>query len=111
MRVDLHQGSANFGTLTVTNCCIESIETIVGSGNIGLDPVFTDADGPDDTVGTADDNLRPRGGPTVNNGNANALPPDVSDLDRDGDLSEATPLDLDGNPRIRGVVDMGPYEG
>ena len=80
-------------------------------GNIGLDPVFTDADGPDDTVGTADDNLRPRGGPTVNNGNASALPPDVSDLDRDGDLSEPTPLDLDGNPRARGAVDMGPYEG
>jgi predicted outer membrane repeat protein len=39
-----------------------------------------------------------------------SLPPDVFDLDGDGDLLENTPLDLDGLPREVGIVDRGAYE-
>ena len=50
------------------------------------------------------------------------MPPDTADLDEDGDTTELTPLDLDGNSRFvhvsaqhpgcgePAVVDMGPYE-
>lgn len=39
------------------------------------------------------------------------LPPDWLDVDGDGDLTEALPLDVDGQPRSLGVaVDAGAYE-
>ena len=38
------------------------------------------------------------------------LPPDWHDLDGDGDTAEPLPVDLDGNPRVVGTVDLGPYE-
>ena len=95
-----------------------------GIGNINTDPTFADSDGPDDTLGTIDDNLRlAAGSPCIDAGNNTAVPPDVPDLDRDGNTSEPTPLDLDGAPRAFDdpsttdsghgtppIVDMGPYE-
>ncbi len=78
-----------------------------GSNNniIGQDPRFVDADGADNTVGTADDNLRLLvTSPAIDAGN-NAFVP-----------SSVTP-DLAGNPRIvdgngdnTATVDMGAYE-
>jgi hypothetical protein len=70
-----------------------------GTGNISADPLFVDADGPDDIVGTLDDNLRLRvGSPAIDAGNNTAVPAGVT-------------TDLDGNPRITGAaVDMGAYE-
>lgn len=70
-----------------------------GPGNIDVDPMFVDADGPDDVAGTADDNLRLlAGSPCIDAGDNAALPPSVV-------------TDLDGNPRIVGMgVDMGAYE-
>ena len=77
-----------------------------GSGNIDADPLFVDADGADNTVGTEDDDLRLQSGsPCI----------DVAD----GPVAPA--LDLDGNPRADdsaasndGVgppwADMGAYE-
>jgi len=80
-------------------CCIQGLDTIGGTGNIGDDPVFMDADGPDDTFGTDDDNLRLAGGsPCVDAGDNAAISPGLT-------------TDLDGNPRIsHGMVDMGAYE-
>jgi len=80
-------------------CCIQGLDTIVGTGNIGDDPVFMDADGPDDTFGTDDDNLRLAGGsPCIDAGDNAAVPPGLT-------------TDLDGHPRIsHGTVDMGAYE-
>jgi hypothetical protein len=47
------------GTLTVDYTCVEGwAGGLGGTGNIGDDPCFVDADGPDDTIGTSDDNVR-----------------------------------------------------
>ena len=83
----------------------------MGAGNIDDDPRFVDADGLDDVVGTADDNLRlTQGSPAIDAGNNFAVPDELD-------------TDLDGLPRFvddpevedtgRGdppIVDMGPYE-
>jgi len=45
------------GTPSITYCCIEG-RTGGGTGNINNDPVFIDADGTDNVLGTLDDNLR-----------------------------------------------------
>ena len=43
--------------------------TVDGGGNIDADPLFVDADGPDNTAGTEDDNLRLLGGsPCIDSG-------------------------------------------
>ncbi|MHC4741063.1 MAG: right-handed parallel beta-helix repeat-containing protein [Planctomycetota bacterium] len=85
-------------TPEVTYCDVEG--GWPGEGNIDADPLFVDADGPDNVVGTADDNLRLLGGsPCLNAGSNAAVPPSLT-------------TDLDGNPRIaNGTVDMGAYEG
>ena len=88
-----------------------------GSGNIDKDPGFCDADGPDDIVGTVDDNLRLRdASPCVDTGRENFLPPDRADVDDDGNATEILPWDRDTRKRqfdaVPGLrkVDMGAYE-
>ncbi len=86
--------------------------------------MFKDADGDDDVVGTADDNLQlAYGSPCIDAGNSNSVPPDYADLDEDGDTAEQTPLDLAERSRFTDdpvtadtgtgtppIVDMGAYE-
>jgi hypothetical protein len=89
-----------------------------GTGNIDADPLFVDANGPDDIIGTEDDNLRlSPGSPCIDKGNNASVPADTTDLDGDGNTTEQTPLDLDSRPRfVDGdcnstvIVDMGAYE-
>ena len=70
-----------------------------GDGNTSTDPMFVDADGPDDVFGTDDDDLRLlSGSPGINTGDPTLA-------------TEPGATDLDGNPRVRGCrVDMGAYE-
>jgi hypothetical protein len=82
-----------------------------GTGNIETDPFFVDADGPDDTPGTRDDNLRvKRNSPVIDAGKNSSVPGSVT-------------TDLDGKPRFidipavadtgdgtAPIVDMGAYE-
>jgi len=82
-----------------------------GGGNIAGDPLFVDADGADNTLGTADDNLRLQlTSHCIDAGKNAAVPPGVT-------------TDLDGNPRFVDIptvpdtgsgtppiVDMGAYE-
>ena len=115
------------GTVALSYSCIENWSGALGGvANIGDDPLFLDADGPDNVVGTEDDNLRTALGSPVNDaGDSAALPADVTDLDFDGNTAEPIPFDVDGAPRLRddpaspdsGVaggddeyVDMGAYE-
>jgi predicted outer membrane repeat protein len=95
-----------------------------GTGNIDADPLFVDADGPDNIVGTLDDDLRLQlVSPAIDAGDNSAVPADTADLDGDGDTAEPLPLDLAGNPRFidiadkadtgngtAPIVDMGAYE-
>ena len=92
--------------------CVQGAWSDGGTGNIALDPLFVDADGPDDIVGTPDDNLRLSSqSPCIDAGDGSELPADVFDLDGDGDTTEAIPHDQDGNPRLLGSdIDMGAYE-
>ena len=94
----------------VTYCDVQGGYT--GTGNINLNPLFVDADGPDNTFGTPDDDLRLQAlSPCQDAGNDAALPPDAPDLDNDGNTTEPIPYDLDMMPRVAGsFVDMGAYE-
>lgn len=78
-----------------------------GGGNINANPLFVDADGPDNTLGTLDDNLRLQSdSPAIDAGTNEAL-----DLNGNGDPTDDVPVDLDGDTRIQnGTVDMGAYE-
>lgn len=84
-----------------------------GEGNIDADPLFVDADGPDDIPGTEDDLLRLSSrSPAIDAADNTAVP-------------EGVVTDLDGNPRFvddpdtpdtgnpdgtNHIVDMGAYE-
>jgi hypothetical protein len=90
-----------------------------GEGNLNADPLFADPLGPDGLPGTDDDDLRLRAGsPCIDAGDNTAVPPDLLDLDEDGD-----PLDLGEDGRFFDdpdtqdtghgdppIVDMGAYE-
>ncbi|GAB5497408.1 MAG: hypothetical protein Phyf2KO_24880 [Phycisphaerales bacterium] len=72
-------------------------------------PLFVDA---------AAGNYRPApNSPAIDAGDTALVPPDIFDLDNDGDTTEPTPFDFDGNPRILDdagtpgfAVDIGAYE-
>ncbi len=95
-----------------------------GVGNFGADPLFKDADGPDDIFGTEDDNLQlTYSSPCIDSADSNSVPIDTADLDSDGDTAEPTPIDLAGNDRFTDdpatgdsgsgtwpIVDMGAFE-
>ena len=106
------------------SCILGWTGALGGNGNIGLPPLFIDADGPDDIYGTEDDDVRLQSGsPCIDAGNNWGVPVDVNDYDEDGITNELFPVDLDGNPRFNAdendfdpgcgvpvVVDMGAYE-
>ena len=101
------------GTIIVNNSCIQGWSgKLSGTGNFGLDPLFLDPNGPDGEIGTLDDNLRlAPASPCRNAGDNSVLPLDTADLDKDGDLEEPIPFDIEGKPRIlNGVVDLGTHE-
>ena len=95
-----------------------------GIGNIDVDPLFIDPDGPDNIPGTEDDDLRlAAGSPSIDAGDNTAVPSDIYDLDGDGDTTEPLPFDLAGVDRFfddpatadtgngtAPIVDMGAHE-
>ncbi len=122
--------SNNFGSqLQINYCDIQGGRTSIsdplggliwGLGNIDEDPRFvrlghwesngTPADTGDDFWVDGDYHLS-ADSPCIDIGDNTALPPDVHDLDGDGDVTEPLPLDLGNGPRIvNGVVDMGAFE-
>ena len=100
-----NSGQISGGTPVVSYSCVQDNDSndasvYPGIGNIDDDPLFADANGPDNIVGTKDDNLRLKpGSPCLDAGTNITTPP-------------LPPTDLDGKPRIQnGIVDMGAYEG
>jgi hypothetical protein len=86
------------GSLSINYCCIQALPGgIPGGHNIGGDPLFADADGPDNVAGNEDDDLHLLpGSPCIDSGDNGAV---------------EYGLDLDGNARIiSGRVNMGAYE-
>jgi hypothetical protein len=111
--------------LDVNYTCVENwTGTLGGIGNTGADPDLVDLVGPDGVIGSGDEILRLAAGSVLNDAGSNsALPPDVLDLDGDGDVNETVPVDFDGHPRRQDapvtadsgegqapVVDMGAFE-
>ena len=92
-------------TPVVNNSCIQGwTGGLGGIGNIGDDPLFRDADGPDNVVGTVDDDLRlMEGSPCIDTGNSNE--PNLPEMDMDGH-----PRIIDGDCNDTDIVDMGVYE-
>jgi predicted outer membrane repeat protein len=98
---------------TVRYCCIQGwTDQWGGLGNIDLDPRFADDDGPDDKLGTEDDDLSlRRKSPCLDAGDSNALPSVTFGLDGKREAAQRIPFDFAGNPRVaNGRVDLGAFE-
>jgi hypothetical protein len=94
---------------------VDDQTTAEANGNLDADPLFVDP--------VNDDYHLRNTSPAIDAGNNAALPPDSLDLDHNGNVVEAIPIDLDGAVRrydLAGVpntghgaapiVDMGAYE-
>ncbi len=110
----------------IDHCCIQGFTgSVAGAGNLAVDPMFADADGPDGVVGTLDDDLGlDNGSPCLDAGDNGAIPADAFDVDEDGDTAEPLPRDLAGGDRFfdapgapdtgsgtAPIVDIGALEG
>jgi hypothetical protein len=125
-------GGAAFGPVLYANCVIwaNAPNQLAGSlgvrfsavqggaagvGNIASDPHFANSAGDDFRLSWFS--------PCIDAGENASVPADSLDVDGDGDLTEPTPLDRDGNPRFEDdsgtadtgvgtppIVDMGAYE-
>ncbi|MEE9294689.1 MAG: right-handed parallel beta-helix repeat-containing protein [Phycisphaerae bacterium] len=94
----------------VTHSLIQGLSTLAGGvGNIDADPLFVDADGLDNTIGTVDDDLRlSAGSPCIDVADNTVLGITV---DLDGNLRRTDdPGTTDGGNGIAPIVDMGAYE-
>ena len=107
----------------VAYSCIGGLTNLVGPGNTGADPMFTNALGLDGVPGTVDDDLTLQSAsPCLDAGDSSAFPADAFDLDADLDLAEPIPVDVAGAPRFfddpsadvgngpSPIADMGAYE-
>jgi predicted outer membrane repeat protein len=107
-------GGPNLALSTAANvahCCIHAVAMYSGAGLIGSHPEFLSSVGDDGNAGTVDDNLRLRSiSPCIDVGDDTQVPADALDVDGNGNSTEDTPLDLAGQQRVLGVVDMGAYE-
>jgi hypothetical protein len=98
-QIDVYKGIPTFG-----NCDVQGwTGALGGPENFSLDPHFVDPDGPDDTPGTDDDNLRlTAASPCVDTGSNTAV---LVMIDADGQ-----PRIVDGDGNGTATVDRGAYE-
>jgi hypothetical protein len=98
------------GTVAITSTCIQGLTGAFGGvGNIGDDPRFVDADGPDGIPGTEDENLRLLpGSPGIDAGDNKAVTI-AADLDGHARFVD-DPRTLDTGNGVPPIVDMGAYE-
>jgi len=82
-----------------------------GGGNKDANPMFVDADGADNIVGTADDDLRLFSGSPAVDAGSNALVPSGITTDRDGNPRYTNDIYTpDTGAGSAPIVDMGAYE-
>lgn len=74
---------------------------VAGTGNVVVAAQFVDANGADNIIGTADDDLHLRSiSGAIDHGCGTLLPADATDLDGDGNVAEPLPVDIDGDARL-----------
>ena len=112
------------GTPGLDYSCIEGWPLSATPHTFASDPQFRDPLGPDNIAGTSDDDLRLLAtSPCIDAGSNLTMPPDVADLNGNGDTNELSPTDLDHRRRFvdttsvpdtgegtTPIVDMGAYE-
>jgi hypothetical protein len=83
-----------------------------GIGNLNADPHFVNPGRWSIGGDWIDGDYRLRSDSScIDEGDKTRLPADTLDIDGDGNISEALPVDLNGNPRLLDLqVDMGAYE-
>lgn len=95
----------SFCNPSVTYSCIQGLNQLQGNGNIGTNPLFCDADGVDNVIGTVDDNPHLQdGSPCIDTANDLNVPLDVANVDDDLKVNEPLPWDRDN----AGIDDAGP---
>ncbi len=108
---------AEGGPFAVERAIVEGGYT-PGTDILDQDPLFVrnPDPGPDGQWGTDDDDYGDlrllETSPGIDFGLVSFLPPDIWDLDGDGNTTEPLPIDLNGDVRVQGGnVDLGAYEG
>ncbi|MGB0993695.1 MAG: Ig-like domain-containing protein, partial [Akkermansiaceae bacterium] len=98
------------------NSCLVTGAVVDGTQIVSNQPpAFLDQDGPDNLLGTPDDDfsLSPSS-PALDWFAPTVLPADIADLDGDADMAESIPLDIAGQPRVdiygKRLVDLGARE-
>jgi predicted outer membrane repeat protein len=119
------QVTLSSSTLDAFHNCIEGFNRPgpLGPNNIGDNPVFVDADGPNNIAGDADDDFSLHAtSPCIDTGESTIMSVDLGDADGDGGNGEALPVDFAGNPRLvddvvdnigntfAGALDIGAFE-
>ena len=114
-----------FAPLSIDYSCVMGwTGSLGGAGNLGSDPAFVDALGPDLAAGTDDDDVRIFGGsPCIDAGDNSGVGVDSFDLDGDTNTAEAVPEDGFGGVRffddpdtadtgdgVAPIVDLGAHE-
>ncbi len=104
-------GANGVSTVAINHSCVQGLSGGFGGvGNIGDDPLFVDADGPDDLTGTLDDDLRLALGSPCNdagdNGVLGSVTRDLAGLPRFLDDPTAADVGVGTAP----IVDMGAFE-
>ncbi len=124
---EFHQLSLSLGagsTFDMSHTTIEGLSSYSGFKCNASNPLFVDPDGPDNILGTTDDNCRLQpGSPAIDSASVNDIPADLGDVNTNGNITEPFPFDLD--KKLRRVesaaapntgtgpapfVDRGPYE-
>jgi hypothetical protein len=104
--VDTQVGVSGLGEAFVFGCLIEGLAAIPAEGalNSGVNPLFVDLDGPDNLLGTIDDDCGVADdSPAIDSGIVAAVLSDECDADGDGDTQEFNPHDVLGAPRFASV--------
>jgi len=99
------EGCGGSGTGWVSYCGSDN------GNNLETNPLFVDADGADDIVGTLDDDLHLQSSsPCIDAGDNTAVPPDViKDMDGEPRFMDVTSVTDTGNG-TKPIVDIGAYE-